>query len=274
MHNNFPNIGVIFCSYGMPEYIEDSLKPWLKLREKYGILIAAVNGMFKEYAENGAIDNDLETQEKLKQLRNNHKLDYLYIQNPKIDGYQTEAQIRNKALQYLKYQSLSSVDFYIIVDLDEFYTEEQIESIIKFIGNPYFENVGYFNIPFKNYTFSEKQWIDGFCPFRVFRNKIGDFRIQQFFYDNDIQYVNDKTGEIKKHTEFPGLRIPKNILNSGIKHITWLNNEKSKNKVLYHQNHFSHGAGCAFKWDNEKGLIFNEEYYKLTNQSIPIVYED
>ena len=134
-------IGIIFCAYGNPSYVTPCLEAWAKLKEKYNISIAAVHGQFKEYHENDILDVDTETVDELYRFGEKKVIDYLYIQNDYNEDsdkwiYQTEAEIRDKGLQYLL---KDKCDIVWLLDLDEFYTVEQIENIIKYVqDNPFY----------------------------------------------------------------------------------------------------------------------------------------
>ncbi len=272
-------IGVIYCCYGNPQYIDDCLKPWIEAKKTNDILIAAVHGQFKEYHDLGIEDKDLKTIEKLHVENLCNRLDYLYIQNwdhvihnaifpeQKIENiYQTEAEIRDKALQWLLKQNC---DYIWLLDNDEFYTVEQIDRIIKYINyNPF---ITWFSIPFKNYIFDGKHWIDNFCPPRIFKtitNFIIDYKLNKCYWDNDFEYV-DKSEKSVSYRNYASKSIPKS--QAHIKHLTWLNSN-GKQKVEYQQKHFGH---CGYKWNEEKQqLEFDLDYHKKYNIPLPEVLKD
>lgn len=276
MINNNLKIGIVYCCYGNPEYIHDCIKPWLSLKEDlFNIKIAAVNGQFKEYHEMAVEDSNLETELILNQLQKSGEIDYLYIQNPanyfdEFKIYETEAQIRDKALQFLLKEKC---DVIWLLDNDEFYTEEQIENIIKYInlGSNSFES--WFSIPFKNYILDGQQYLKGFCPPRIFRvNPAGDliYNLECFYWDNDIRYT-DPNGLKKDYKELSGKRIPEKILDGGVKHLTWLHSN-GKNKVIYQNKHFGH---CSYKWNEEKQeLEIDYDFYNKNGLDLPIIYKD
>lgn len=260
-------IGLIFCAYGTPEYLEKSLNPWINLKSKYNITISACHGQFKEFHENGVEDNDIKTQKGLLLLQVQNKIDYLYIQNyygPDFDldtqKYETEAQIRNYCLQYLLKQDL---DYVILWDLDEFTTESEIESLLNYIQKSENKFYNWYSIEYKNVIFDGNQYIDGFCPPRIFKTKVNNLKLKEIYWDNDISYLErDKTISYK---ELAAKKVPKSIINP--KHLTWLSNNRSKEKVQYQLKHFGH---CGYKWnDQENKLEFDLEFYKKTNQKLP-----
>lgn len=289
-------IGIIFCAYGNPDYVQPCLDPWIKLKEKYNISIAAVHGQFKEYHDNGIEDKDYETQLKLKDLEWNKNIDCLYLQNDynvfwpdhlNQTKYETESEIRNKGLKYLLEEKC---DIIWLLDLDEFYTEEQIENIIKYINSPFLSETeggfyAWYSINFKNYILDGKQWIDNFCPPRIFRTKISkgsknQLNLSNFIWDNDLEYTvlnleNDwplKNGCNRlniSYKELASKKIPKNIVQ--IKHLTWLHSN-GKNKVLYQLKHFGH---CSYKWNEEKNeLEIDLDFYRKNGLDLPIIYKD
>jgi len=274
-------IGVIFCCYGTPEYISPCLENWLKLKDKYNIKIAAVHGQFKEYHTNGVEDNDYDTQIKLKDLNFNKQIDYLYIQNDynvfypdsiKYNGYifQTESEIRDKGLQYLLKEN---VDYIWLLDLDEFYTEEQIKSIIEYIDDGCNQFYCWWSIPMKNYIFSGKEYIKGFSPPRIFKTKFNDFlNLNKFYFDNDISYIRNPMNANVSYKELPNKKIPDSKIAGGVSHKTWLHSN-GEQKVNYQIKHFN--GICSYKFNKEKGeLEFDKNYYIKYNIPIPEVYED
>lgn len=260
-------IGLIVCGYKCANVIDEILDPWVKLKEELNITIAVVNGMFKEYEQMGYKDDDRETQIKLDQLKTAQKIDYLYIQNPlcKSGGlYEQEHQIRNRALQWLK---VENCDLYFLLDLsDEFYTTTEILNIFNFIKkNP---NYGSYFLQFKNYFGDGTQWLDGFCPVRVFRKRWAGFTIDKFYYDNDISYSN---GQITiSYQDFASCVIPREVAH--IKHNSWTN-DKARDKIAYQKVHF--GGECSFLWsESENTVKINEDYYIRNNKKLPIIYKD
>ena len=272
-----PNkIGVIFCCYGNPDYVNPCLKPWLELKEKFNIKIAAVNGQFKEYSELGIEDSDTETQNKIKELYNNKSLDFLYIQNDIFIEknnriYQTEAKIRDRALQWLLKEN---VDFVILLDSDEIYAKKEIENLIEYINREDNKFYTVFQIEFKNLTFSDKTYTKGFNPKRVWRVDIGEFILSKVTYDNDMEYVYKATGLPLSDDLMVWKSIPINILNP--LHHSWNDYERSYEKIKYQQLRWNppKGNGCSFKINKEKKCIeFDLEYFKRIGQQPPEIFE-
>jgi len=246
-------IGILFTIYNCEKYVDDCLKPWFNLKQKYDITMACTSGMFKPYLQLGFKPKNKTTLQKLIQ----YDIDYLISTGSKsnID----EDRSRNTALNFLK----EDCDIIWIVDGDEFYTETEIESIINYVNQtPEFD---WYSINFKNYTFTEKTFIDGFCPPRIFRTNRND-GIKEFYFDNHISYNNGDSFEIK-----PNQSIPRNI--AWVKHYSWLTEDsRSMEKVKYQNQRFV--GGCAFKWDEDyQNLEFNEEFYNSRNLEQPILHE-
>ena len=86
-------------------------------------------------------------------------------------------------------------------------------------------------------------------------------------------YLNKAANAYALDISFAGKLIP-NII---IKHLTWTDPKVCKAKIAYQNLRWSppKGFGCSFKWNDEKNCLeFNEEYYKLTGQRKPTVYEE
>jgi len=266
------SFGVIFCSYSFPELLYKSIGPWITLKDELDIKIVAVHGQFREYHDFGFKDDDSDTEWQLNELYRNKKIDYLYIQNPSGGSatkiYQTEFEIRDKALQWLLTQD---VDYLWLVDSDEVITVEEIRKTAEFVkNNPL---TCWFTTEFKNLTFDILHYTEGFRPPRIFSVNYNQYKLNKCIYDNEFSYKGN--GDIVNHRQFPSLNVPKNRFFA--LHYTWLNNQNSKNKILYHEKRWYYpdkGNGCSFKWNNEKDCLeFNLDYFKRINQSPPEVLE-
>ncbi len=270
-------LGVIYCCYGNPEYIDDCLDPWIEAKKTNNILIAAVHGQFKEYHELGIPDNDIESIRQLSILyREGNKIENLYVQNhySSFTHYQSEAEIRDKGLQWLLQQNC---DYIWLLDNDEFYTVGQINNIINYIQKEEF--IDWFSILFKNYIFSGREWISGFCPPRIFKVNLldKDLKLNNFYWDNDVKYLAGINCKLVGDTtlwSYKGLSnksIPNNLLSGGIKHLTWLHTN-GKLKYEYQMKHFGH---CGYKWNYDTNqLEFNLEFHQKNNIPLPeINYE-
>jgi hypothetical protein len=257
-------IGILACLFNCAANLESVLRPWfdLKLQES-GIefKIAAVSGMFKEYAELGYEQDALDIETARELLRyEKYPFDYLsLINNPYslTDKSQlrffSEAETRDFALRYLLAEK---VDLLWLLDGDEIYEGGQIESIISYIHKN--ELADWYSINFKNYIFDGKVWIDGFHPPRIFWTDRGK-GIKKFYSDNVILYCDGR-----RSSDLPGTIIPEEIAH--IKHLTWLYTN-GKKKYEYQMSHFGE---CSYVWNyKENKLEFNEEYYKKYGQQLP-----
>jgi hypothetical protein len=266
-------IGIVFCAYGNSEYVEPCLKNWIKLKDQYSITIAAVHSQFKEYHDMEVPDHDFETLSKLAKLNGDKIIDYLWVNNT-YNGwsnpiYPVESEARNYPLFYLLNKK---VNYIWLLDLDEFYTEKDIINIIDYIKKEDNEFYTWFSINFKNYIFDGKQWVDGFCPPRIFKVESNNHKLLKFYWDNDMIYQDLLTNSlIRSYKDLVHKEIPRNIVNGGIKHLTWLN-FNGKEKVQYQRKHFGY---CSYSWNDETNqLEFDLNYYNKLGISIPNVYND
>lgn len=245
--------GIIFAGFNNFKYCSTSIIPWVLYKKLYpnNIFIAAVSVPFKEYE--GEIKSIDSTTEYLMQLSNEKYIDICFDQ-PK---FIKENEARNMPLFYLLNED---VDYVMIVDSDELYTLENISNILEYVGKNDFDA---FQINFKNYILDGKSYLDGFCPFRIFKTKIND-GIDRFYWDNDIKYKNGKINKQLNYTT-----IPKNI--AYIRHMTWLN-ENGEEKVKYHLKHF---GSCSYKWNQDKmELEIDFDYYSKMGYEKPVIFKD
>lgn len=248
-------IGIIYCAYNCKNYIQKSLFPFILGKDENIISqICAVSIPFMEYFETN--QNNDGTQQELINLYNQNHINNIFT-GP---NYIQEHKARDLCLQYLK---IMDCDFIWMVDGDEFYKIEDIKNIVQFIKQN--EDYFWYSINFKNYIFDGKQWVDGFCPPRIFKTKFNSKIIDSFFWDNDIFY-NDNN-KLVSYKNLLSLEIPRNIAH--IKHMTWLH-ENGKEKYEYQVKHFGH---CGYKWNYElQKLEFNKDFYLKTNQELPNIY--
>lgn len=261
-------IGVLACLFDCAANLESVLRPWfdIDLRERgVEFKIAAVSGMFKEYAELGydAEALDVETASELLR-REKYPFDYLYvINNPYSLSDQgelrffSEAETRDFALSYLLSEKVDAV---WMLDGDEIYTAVQIESIVSYICEN--DLVDWYAINFKNYIFDGHVWADGFHPPRIFRtDRHGG--IQQFCSDNVILYRDGS-----KTIDHPGAIIPEDVAH--IRHLTWLH-QNGRKKYEYQMRHFGE---CSYRWNyQESKLELNEEYYRKYGLPMPTLHD-
>jgi hypothetical protein len=250
--------GIIYCGYNTEDYVLESIEPFLK-RDNH--VVSAVSVPFKEYKGIDTLKDH--TTDLLRELVEQRRLKYL-VDTPE---YISEPEARNYALFYLTKYDL---DYIWLVDSDEFYTERDIEEIEKYVES---SDKNLFKISLRNFVFDKDHYLEEpFCPPRIFKTKINDYRLAQFIWDNDIAYGKD--GEFVLHSEVEALtNIPEGV--ALIKHYSWLNDRIGKRKVEYQHRHF---GACSYKWNYQThSLEFDEEYYKKIGEPIPKVnsiYDD
>jgi len=248
-------IGIIYCAYNCANFLSEGISTFIKAKQN-GLInnISVVSVPFIEYF-NIKLEED-STIEILKNLKIDNHIDALFIE-PK---FIKESDARDLCLQYLKSVNCDAV---WMVDGDELYTDEDIKNIINFVtDNP--KNYWY-SINFKNYIFDAKQWIDGFCPPRIFKTNVGLLSIDKFYWDNDIVY-KDIDNNFFNYKCLENITIPQNIAN--IKHMTWLHTN-GRQKYEYQLAHFGH---CGYKWNYEVNkLEINTDFYLKNNLQIPTI---
>lgn len=258
-------IGILGCGAECEDVIDKIFTPWFELKKNYNLIFSAASTQFKEYFDNKVLFNNSATIKKLEEYKEK-KL----IENIIEDNSDLEHKVRDKSLQFLLNQN---VDLVWLLDFcDEYYSINDIINIINWINRKDNSFITWFSIPFKNYIFDEKSWIDGFCPPRIFRINSYPYKLNKMIWDNDCEYRSVNQGSIS-YKALSNKSIPKNLLNNGIKHLTWLNNEKSKKKIDYQLKHFQNN--CSYKWNEEKKCVeFNKEYFLKFGLPLPIINHD
>jgi len=233
--------GIIFCGYNTEDYIKDSLAPWIGRDD---CVISAVSIPFQEYSRQVFFED--KTIEILHEHFNRGEIQHLTT----FPRFIKEHEARNLALRKIK----EPVDAYFLVDSDEIYTKENIERIFEFVEtNP----MCWYKVALRNFVFDKDTYLEEpFTPPRIFRTNFLGLNTPSFSWDNDMTY-NHQEGQFS-HNQIPFLEIPKEV--AWVDHYTWLSNSLSKRKLQYQMAHFQ--GVCSFDWDEEKGLIFNEAYYK------------
>lgn len=256
-------LGVIFCGFNTAQYIPNSLSPWIEARRKQiggnQIVISAISVPFARFP---AARND-ETGEIIKKYFLNGEIDQYTVNDTPVE----EVAARGDSLNYLKSVGCDAV---IQVDSDEFYTLEQIEKILNIVNfNPF---VVWFRLSLKNYIFDGKTYLEEpFQPPRIHRIKTVDgFEAAGFWDDNSVFYTNGKN--TYQDRSFPTKTIHKNII--WVKHMTWLNDERGRDKVNYQKSRWGNDL-CSYEWgDEKKELKFNGAYYKRMGMPIPNVIKE
>lgn len=264
------NIGVLGCGFSCENELDERLYPWFDLSKALDLKFSFISARFREYEELDIYQDNTLMADKLKQYYDNGNIQYLRIPEESLN----EAEARNLALKPLLE---NGCDLIWLLDLeDEYYTKKDIINIIDFVRKEDNQYIAWMGINFKNYVGDDKHWVDGFCPPRLFRTNFGNSRLDSFIYDNDVVYKNkDFPSNVINYKHLPTKNVAKSW--AFIKHLTWQSNEKSKNKILYHEKHFGPplGFGCSYKWDDDKNcLTFNQEYYKLLKIPTPEIFKD
>jgi hypothetical protein len=160
-----------------------------------------------------------------------------------------ETEARGAALQWLVGQGVTHLWQH---DADEFITTEQIATIIRFVeARP----VDWYRLSLKNQVFTPNQYlVEPFTPPRIHRvHNPGGFVAAGFHQDNNVYYERPWNGERIPDTQMASLTVPKGV--AWIAHRSWLNDSRSKSKVLYQQVRW---GNCSFSWDDAQGgLIWN-----------------
>lgn len=245
--------GILCNFYGFPHYLDRVLSSWIDLNKNF--IFAAASCKFDQYLDINYLEEDDETINKLNTIYKD-KFSYIYT-----ESIANDSTVRNYPLKFLLNQE---VDYVWLLDEDEFYTKDQIIKIINFIEQEPF--IPYFKIHFKNYFNDSQHWVDGFSPPRIFKTRFNNLKLDSFYYENDVYYLDENNNKID-YKQLSHLSIPKTIAH--IDHYSWCGDKiYLQNKIKY-QNHRYKGI-CSYKWNNEKNCLdFNEEYYKMINQPIP-----
>ena len=252
-------IGIIAQGRNCADVLDDVLAPWIQAMEKIDIHICLVTATFQEMQKLGEPPQNTDnTLEKFNEYRAKYPKNISYYA---CKGYTTEAESREVGRSILANQN---VDLIWLLDLsDEYYTLEQIEKIVAFVKSEPFTM--WFRLSFKNYVFDKKTYlVNPFTPPRIWRTNFSGYKLSKCAYDNDFLYTNAVNAQVWDRS-LSNYIIPKSV--AWIKHYSWLSDERGKQKVAYQEAHFSHGAGCCFKWDN--GLKWNGSYFKKVGEPFP-----
>ena len=246
--------GIIFCAYNCEDTVERAIEPYL---EDDRFITSVISIPFLEYIDQEEKEDG--TTSFLRDLFEKKKIDY-FIDNPK---YIRDHEARNLVVELLRRHDCSH---YIIADGDEHPTKEDLNKIIEFVEND--EDSVWWSLSYKNFVFDDRTYLkEPFVPPRIFKTKKDEFILPSFYWDNCVSYYNASGGQVN-YLNLPNKNIPKDV--AWIPHYTWPNNEIGKRKVFYQQKHHN-GAACSFSWNEEKGLHFNEEWFRLNGQEIPEV---
>lgn len=250
-------IGLILASYNDIKYLPSCLENWIKYRETNPLLICCLDVCFAENGSGNSTDGSIELLTKYKE---ENKIDFFQILPPGLK----EHEARNVGLKFLLEQNCEAI---VSIGTDEKFLLKEICQIFNYVKKEEF--IAIFKIHYKNYVGDEKHYVNGFTPSRIWRVNYQDKKIKECFWDDDLKYIN------KEGVEIIDKNLPSKIIpNIQIKHLTWLNDERSKRKIAYQNLHFK-PYGCGYKW-NEKtqSVELNIEHYKNTGQTPPEIYEE
>lgn len=262
-------IGIIAQGRNCADVLDAVLTPWIKAMEKHDIHICLTTATFKEMEKLGELPSNTDsTWNKFDEYATKYAKN---ISAVKFDNYVTEAAARDRGRQVLMAKDINA-DLIWLLDLsDEYYTTKQIDDIIAFVKSEPF--TVWFRLSLKNYVFDTKTYLEKpFTPPRIWRTKIGGYKIDSCVYDNDFSYINAGGAQISDKS-LSNYIIPKSV--AWIKHHSWLSDARGKQKVSYQNLHFSHGAGCSYRWNNEENkLEWNPAYFKKVGEVIPNTLKD
>jgi len=260
-------IGIIAQGRNCADVLDAVLAPWIEAMKKHDIYICLTSATFKEMEQLGEPPHNTDGTEKSFKAYEAKYPDNFSISN--FTYYATEAQSRGYAAKILMTQK---VDLIWLLDLsDEYYTAKQIDDIISFVKSEPF--TVWFRLSLKNYVFDTKTYLEkAFTPPRIWRTNIGGYKIDDCIYDNDFTYINAGGAQISDKS-LSNYIIPKSV--AWIKHYSWLSDARGKQKCAYQNLHFSHGAGCSYRWNNEENkLEWNPAYFKKVGEVIPNTLKD
>jgi hypothetical protein len=251
-------IGILGCGYDCVNDLDKRLAPWFEAAKESNIIFSFVSCMFKEYKDININTDNSKTIQYFQKLKDDGLIQFFNTSETAL----IESDARNLALFPLLQEK---VDCVWLLDLsDEYYSLKEIKAIISYISNDKFNQ--WYGINFKNYILDGKQWIDDFCPPRIFFNSRG-LNLVKFYWDNDMVYTNGRDELNYKY--LVNQKIPK--FYAHVRHMTWLHSN-GKAKIEYQNKHFGH---CSYKWNNETNrLEIDKSFFIKNNLPQPIIHID
>lgn len=241
------NIGILYCGFNQIDNVKNTLPFWNELSiEGVNFIVCTVSVPFLEYRQIKFDEDDT-----INFIKSTNKRNIKHsIFEPR---FVKETVARNTAMHELvKY----NIDYLWQVDSDEYYTLENVISILKHIEQ---SNNFCFSVNFKNYIFDGNHYLDDFCVPKI--NKVKDQKLLTFFDDNQIVYQS--FGLVRPTP------IPKQV--ALIKHLTWLH-KNGKQKVEYQLKHF---GDCSYRWnEKDQKLEIDLDYYKRHGYTIPNILKE
>ena len=258
---------VLYSAYNAEDYIHKSIYPFLN---HPNCLVAATSRRFSRFPE--------ERKDNTVSILNTYfdRYDNFIALDCSDEPVDREHEAKNELLTLATPHLKTVPDYIMIVDSDEFYSTKDIDYILDYIEEE--KEFVTFKVPLKNYINDTEHYLEEpFCPPRVFRTSFktdwtepaGSFSLLQFYWDNDVCYfrttdVEDGKIPVYKWDQFASCLIPY----VWVDHYSWLDDERSKNKIEYQRKHFGH---CGYKW--EDGVKFDETYYRIIGAELPIIIE-
>lgn len=257
-------IGLHFSGYECSEFIDKFLDPWLNYKKnnrENELIISAGHVCFKEFQEMGfPVESKDGTCEMLAQKHKNGEIDYFSF----TDAPLTEAEARTEILKPLLERDISCL---VISAPDEIFDVNQITAALEYTKKDPF--IQWYRLEYRNLVFSDKKYVKGFNPPRIFFNNRG-YKIVNFRADDEILY--EKDGQIIDYLQLPNKQIPFKIC--APLHYSWLDNKRSYDKQKYQSIRWDppKGNGCSFKINENGKLDWNLDFYKRIGQPVPEVY--
>ncbi len=260
-------IGVLFCAWQCEDLLPSSLTPWVEAKRArlggHDYTICAVSVPFEGFPQDETRDK---TRSILGAAAQCGEVDHVVVTDKPLK----ETEARGRALQWLLAQG---VDICWQADADEVYTQQDIARIVAFTQNT--PDIAWYRLCLRNAVFSPPTFLaEPFTPSRIHRAHVRGYRLHSFCDDNDLLYGGTITRDLKRQDQFASMTVPASV--ALVRHMSWLNDLRSKRKYEYQQLRWGPpvGAGCAFRWDEAKGLVWNEDHFRLTGQPIPEVIQE
>ncbi len=252
-------IGVLFCGWQCADLLPASLTPWVEAKRAslggHSFTICAVSVPFEGFPQD-------ETRDTTRSILGAHaqcgEIDHVVVG----DKPHKETEARGAALRWLMTQG---VDIVWQVDADEVYTYDNLTSILMFVEvTPW---TIWYRLSLRNAVFTPTTYLaEPFTPPRIHRVAAGFYRLHSFCDDNDLTYGGTITRDLKRQDQFASMTVPTSV--AFVRHLSWLNDDRSRRKVAYQLTHFGH---CGYRWDDQRGLCFDEAFYAKQGLPLPEV---
>jgi len=240
-------VGITFIGYECMELMPRALAPWINIRKNRGIdeidslTISLSHGCFEETAKLGfPISSTDLSDDWMSAQYLNRQVDNAIIYDKPMKEYD---------MWTGNYNSFKdSVDFMVMLNHDEIWTNEEIQSLFRYIAwNPF---VDYYKINFKNYCINENTWVSDFIVPRMWWTK-NNGGLKRFYKDELVEYNNGK-----KDTECSFAIVPTIFP----KHLSWVGTrEYLQRKLAFQSLRF---GSCSYAWDNERDCLkLNDDFY-------------